>query len=71
MCMAGRSFITYLFIMCTEVLIANIKNAERGNQFTGIKVARACSSISHMLFADDSLFFVRHRRKNVILSLGF
>ena len=56
--------------MCTEALIANIKKAERGNQFTGMKVARACPSISHLLFADDSLFSVRHRKKNVILSLG-
>ena len=61
----------YLFIMCNEALIANIKKAERSNQFTGMKVARACPSISHLLFADDSFFFVRHRRKNVTLSLGF
>ena len=58
--------------MCTEALIVNINKAdERGNQFMGMNVARACPSISHLLFADDSLFFsVRHRRKNVILSLG-
>ena len=49
----------YLFIICTEALIANIKKAERGKQLTGMKVARACTPISHFLFADDSLFFCK------------
>ena len=40
----------YLFIMCTEVLVVNIKKAEREKHLTGIKVARACPSISHLLF---------------------
>ena len=40
----------YLFIFCTEALIVNIKKAEREKQLTGIKVARACPSISHLLF---------------------
>ena len=61
----GDPLSPYLFIMCTEALIANIKKAERGKQLTGMKVARACPSISHLLFGDDSLFFVRHKRKNV------
>ena len=31
----------FLFITCTEALVANIKKAEREKQITGIKVARA------------------------------
>lgn len=46
----------YLFIMCMEALIANIKKAEMAKQLTCLKVARACPSISHILFVDDSLF---------------
>ena len=53
----------YLFIMCIEALIANIKKAERGNQFTGMKVVRACPSISHMLFADDKSFFCKAQKE--------
>ena len=46
----GDPLSPYLFIMCTEVLIANIKKAEREKLLTGMKVARACPSISHMFF---------------------
>ena len=53
----GDPLSPYLFIMCIEALIANIKKAERGKHFTGMKVASACPSISHLLFADYSLFF--------------
>ena len=49
--------------MCTEALVANIKKAERNIQLTGIKVARDCPSISHLLFADDSLFFSKAQRE--------
>ena len=52
----------YLFILCTEALIANIKNAEREKQLTRIKVARACPSISHLPFAGDSLFFCKAQK---------
>ena len=53
----------YLFIMCTEALIANIKRAEREKQLTGLKVARVCPSISNLLFADDSLFFCKANKE--------
>ncbi|XP_056842907.1 uncharacterized protein LOC130495523 [Raphanus sativus] len=46
-----------------EALTANIKKAENDKRLTGIKVARACPSISHMLFADDSLFFCRAQKE--------
>ena len=55
----GDPLSPYLFILCTEALIANIKKAERRKLLTGMKVARACPSISHLLFADDSLFFCK------------
>ena len=49
--------------MCTEALVANIKKAEREKHLTGIKVARACPPISHLLFADDSIFFCKVKRE--------
>ena len=49
--------------MCTEALIVNIKKAERERHLTGMKVARACPSISHLLFTDDSLFFCKAQKE--------
>ncbi|XP_010468536.1 PREDICTED: uncharacterized protein LOC104748626 [Camelina sativa] len=44
---------------CKEVLIANIRKAEADKRITGIKVANKCPPITHLLFADDSLFFCK------------
>ena len=59
----GDPLSPYLFILCTEALIANIRKAEAEKQLTGMKVARACPSISHLLFADDSLFFCKAQKE--------
>ena len=55
----GDPLSPFLFILCTEVLISHIKKAEEMKKLTGIKVARESPAISHLLFADDSLFFCR------------
>ena len=54
---------SYLFIMCTGALISNIKKAEREKLLTGMKVARGCPLISHLLFTDDSLFFCKAQKE--------
>ena len=56
----------YLFILCSEGLIANIKKVERGKQLTGMKVARACPSICHLLFLRMiASSFVKLKEKSV------
>ena len=55
----GDPLSPFLFILGTEVLISHIKQAERNQTITGIKIARAIPAISHLLFADDSLFFCK------------
>ncbi|XP_010481092.1 PREDICTED: uncharacterized protein LOC104759918 [Camelina sativa] len=55
----GDPLSPYLFIICKEVLIANIRKAESDKRITSIKVANKCPPITHLLFADDSLFFCK------------
>ncbi|CAA7054921.1 unnamed protein product [Microthlaspi erraticum] len=55
----GDPLSPYLFILCTEVLKANLNKAEDMKRITGLKMARASPAVSHILFADDSLFFCR------------
>ena len=55
----GDPLSPFLFILCTDVLISQIKQAEQENKFTGMIIARACPAVSHLLFADDSLFFCK------------
>lgn len=55
----GDPLSPYLFILCTKVLSALCNQAQEKGTLTGIKVARGCPSIHHLLFADDTMFFCR------------
>ena len=48
----------YLFIMCAEVFSNLIRHAEQKKLIHGLKFSRDLS-ISHLLFADDSLIFTK------------
>ena len=55
----GDPLSPFLFILCTEVLISHIKHAETTKAIPDIKIPKESPVISHLLFADDSLFFCR------------
>ncbi|CAA7050320.1 unnamed protein product, partial [Microthlaspi erraticum] len=55
----GYPLSPFLFIILTEALIAQIQGAEEEGRITGLRIARSCPPISHLLFADDSLFFCK------------
>ena len=55
----GGPLSPYLFILCTEALISNIRKKEEEKLLTDLKIARGSPAISHLLFADDSLFFLQ------------
>ncbi|XP_010445465.1 PREDICTED: uncharacterized protein LOC104728135 [Camelina sativa] len=66
----GDPLSPYLFILCTEVIIAHLRKAERLKLLTGIKVSTASPAISHLLFVDDSLFFCRATKEQCEVVLG-
>jgi hypothetical protein len=55
----GDPLSPYLFLICVEGFSALLNQAERDGSIKGIKVCPRASSVSHLLFADDSLILVR------------
>ena len=55
----GDPLSPYLFILCTEVLSGLCTKAQNLGLLTGVKVARNSPVINHLLFADDTMFFMR------------
>ncbi|XP_021834215.1 uncharacterized protein LOC110774005 [Prunus avium] len=72
----GRSFVPsrglrqgdplspYLFILISEVLSRNVEDAVRRGCLHGVRLCRSGPTISHLLFADDSLFFIQATTQN-------
>ncbi|XP_074290171.1 uncharacterized protein LOC141616907 [Silene latifolia] len=55
----GDPLSPYIFALCTEVLSQMILYAQDCHLIKGIKICKTGPEISHLLFADDSLFFIR------------
>lgn len=55
----GDPLSPYLFIICAEGLSFLLREAEKNSLIHGIRVARGAPAISHLLFADDSLLFLK------------
>ncbi|KAL9685292.1 hypothetical protein QQ045_022740 [Rhodiola kirilowii] len=49
----------YLFILCTEWLARNLELNQQNGEIQGIRISRSAPVISHMLFVDDCILFVR------------
>ncbi|WCJ29809.1 Retrovirus-related Pol polyprotein from type-1 retrotransposable element R2 [Euphorbia peplus] len=55
----GDPLSPYLFVLCAEALSALTRRSEMRKEIHGVKASRYGPSVSHLLFADDSLFFAR------------
>lgn len=53
----GDPLSPYLYVLCAEGLTALLKDAERRGQLHGCRVCKGAQSVSHLLFADDSILF--------------
>ena len=60
----GDPLSLYLFLLVSEVLSINVTNAVSTGKLGCIKLSRNCPGLSHLFFADDSLFFIKAEARN-------
>ena len=53
----GDPLSPYLFLLCADGLGALIKQAYHSRMLKGVSIAREAPTITHLLFADDSIIF--------------
>jgi hypothetical protein len=61
----GDPISPYLFLLCTEGLSCLLQKQEVQGELQGLKNGRLGPSISHLLFADDSIFLARSDKRSV------
>lgn len=60
----GDPLSPYLFLICAEGLSAMLHEAEMRGSLRGIKICREAPSVSHLLFADDSLLLMEAKAES-------
>ena len=59
----GDPLSLYLFLLCSEGLLAPIHKAARDKLISGISIGRGCPILTHLFFADDSLLFCKAKEQ--------
>lgn len=54
----GDPLSPYIFILCGEVHSGLCKRAQRSGHLSGLRVATKAPRLNHLLFADDTMFFL-------------
>ena len=54
----GDPLSPYIFILCGEVLSCLCKRAQRSGHLAGLGVSTSAPRLNHLLFADDTMFFL-------------
>lgn len=60
----GDPISPYLFIICAEWLARKIYEYQGVGRFNGIQISRGAPLVSHLFFADDSIFFSKATEAN-------
>ena len=61
----GDPLSPYLFLIVQDVLSLNLTNGIANGKWDGIKIKKNCLPLSHLFFADDSIFFCKMQEKSV------
>jgi hypothetical protein len=61
----GDPISSYLFLFCVEGLSSLMKKEEHIDRLKGVRNCITSSAISHLLFADDTIFFARADLKSI------
>ncbi|XP_026378060.1 uncharacterized protein LOC113272443 [Papaver somniferum] len=60
----GYPFSPYLYIICSKDLSSYINSLQKKGILEGIKVCKDAPEMTHLLFAEDSLFFSKTTSQN-------
>ena len=55
----GDPISSYLFLLCAEAFSGLLTKAVQEKSLHGVKISKSTPPVSHLLFADDSVLFVR------------
>lgn len=55
----GDPLSPFIFILCAEALVHVMSRAESNGLIHGMQLTKKCSSVQHLLFADDSFFLCK------------
>ena len=59
----------YLFLLVVDVLSRSLQREMLSGRIKGIRMGRHCLVLSHLLFADDSLFFLKVDQQNCMRTI--
>ena len=54
-----------MFLFCVEGFLALLKQAQRAGELKGVSFGSTGPTITHLLFADDSIVFLEGSRGNL------
>uniref|UniRef100_A0A8R7QU16 Reverse transcriptase domain-containing protein n=1 Tax=Triticum urartu TaxID=4572 RepID=A0A8R7QU16_TRIUA len=63
----GDTLSPYLFVIYAEGLSALLHEAEEQGRISGVKICQNASSVSHLLFADDSVIFLKAKQEEAAI----